>query len=162
MGALAIWMFIQAGGSIAWSTGEAKTGADMWLGILGGGALWVSIYATFVLNFCDFTRGAKSKGSIVRGNFYGIPLNMLLFGVIVVVMTGAQFKIDGTIIQSPSDVVESIPNTFLLLAASTALLVLTIAVNLMANFVAPIYALTNLFPNTELPPRRMIWASSAC
>ncbi|MFJ6415250.1 NCS1 family nucleobase:cation symporter-1 [Paeniglutamicibacter sp. NPDC091659] len=146
MGALAIWMFIQAGGSIAWSTGEAKTGADMWLGILGGGALWVSIYATFVLNFCDFTRGAKSKGSIVRGNFYGIPLNMLLFGVIVVVMTGAQFKIDGTIIQSPSDVVESIPNTFLLLAASTALLVLTIAVNLMANFVAPIYALTNLFP----------------
>ncbi len=146
MGALALWMFIQAGGSIAWSTGEAKTGADMWLSILGGGALWVSIYATFVLNFCDFTRNAISKKSVVRGNFFGIPLNMLLFGVIVVMMTGAQFKIDGTIITSPSDVVESIPNVFLLLAASTALLVLTIAVNLMANFVAPIYALTNLFP----------------
>lgn len=40
----------------------------------------------------------------------------------------------------------AIPNTFLLLAASAALLILTIAVNLMANFVAPIYALTNLFP----------------
>lgn len=146
MGALAIWMFVQAGGSIAWSTGNAKTGVDMWLGILGGGALWVSIYATFVLNFCDFTRSARSKGSIVRGNFWGIPLNMLLFGLIVVVMTGAQFKIDGTIIDSPSDVVEAIPNTFLLLAASAALLILTIAVNLMANFVAPIYALTNLFP----------------
>ena len=139
-------MFAQAGGSIAWSTGNTKTGLDMWLGILGGGALWVSIYATFVLNFCDFTRSAKSKGSIVRGNFFGIPLNMLLFGLIVVVMTGAQFKIDGTIIDSPSDVVAAIPNTFLLLAASAALLVLTIAVNLMANFVAPIYALTNLFP----------------
>ena len=146
MGALALWMFIQAGGSIAWSTGETKTGVDMWLGILGGGALWVSIYGTFVLNFCDFTRSAVSKRAIVRGNFYGIPLNMLLFGVIVVVMTGAQFKIDGTVIQSPSDVVEAIPNTFLLIMASLALLVLTIAVNLMANFVAPIYALTNLFP----------------
>ena len=146
MGALAVWMFAQAGGSIAWSTGDTKTGVDMWIGILGGGALWVSIYATFVLNFCDFTRSAKSKGSIVRGNFWGIPLNMLLFGLIVVVMTGAQFKIDGTIIDSPSDVVEAIPNTFLLLAASMALLILTIAVNLMANFVAPIYALTNLFP----------------
>ncbi|MET0871148.1 MAG: NCS1 family nucleobase:cation symporter-1 [Paeniglutamicibacter terrestris] len=146
MGALAVWMFTRAGGSIAWSTGNTKTGLDMWLGILGGGALWVSIYGTFVLNFCDFTRSAKSKGSIVRGNFWGIPLNMLLFGVIVVVMTGAQFKIDGTIIDSPSDVVAAIPNTFLLLAASAALLILTVAVNLMANFVAPIYALTNLFP----------------
>lgn len=146
MGALAIWMFIEAGGSIAWSTGETKTGIDMWVGILGGGALWVSIYGTFVLNFCDFTRSAVSKKSIVRGNFFGIPLNMLLFGVIVVVLTGAQFKIDGTIITSPSDVVEAIPNTLLLILASLALLILTIAVNLMANFVAPIYALTNLFP----------------
>lgn len=89
MGALAVWMFAQAGGSIAWSTGDTKTGLDIWIGIFGGGALWVSIYATFVLNLCDFTRSAKSRGSIVRGNFWGIPLNMLLFGVIVVVMTGA-------------------------------------------------------------------------
>ena len=34
----------------------------------------------------------------------------------------------------------------MLLLASGALLVLTIAVNLMANFVAPTYALNNLFP----------------
>ena len=34
----------------------------------------------------------------------------------------------------------------LLVLASLALIVLTIAVNLMANFVAPTYALTNLFP----------------
>ena len=96
MGALAVWMFIQAGGSIAWSTGRSHDRCRHVAQILGGGALWVSIYGTFVLNFCDFTRGAKSKGSIVRGNFCGIPLNMLLFGVIVVVMAGAQFKIDGT------------------------------------------------------------------
>lgn len=148
MGTLAVWMFIKAGGSIAWSTRETKTGLDMWLSILGGGALWVSIYGTFVLNFCDFTRSAASKRAIVVGNFWGIPLNMLLFGVIVVVMAGAQFKIDGTIIESPSDVVKLIPNTFLLVMASLALLILTIAVNLMANFVAPIYALSNLFPRT--------------
>lgn len=144
--ALAVWMFAKAGFSIAWSTGKDLSGGDMWLHILGGGALWVAIYGTFVLNFCDFTRSAKTKKSIVKGNFWGIPINMLLFGAITVVLAGAQFKIDGRIIESPSDVVASIPNTFLLAAASAALLVLTIAVNLMANFVAPTYALTNLFP----------------
>ena len=30
--------------------------------MLGGGSLWVSIYGTFVLNFCDFTRNAKTAG----------------------------------------------------------------------------------------------------
>ncbi|MBB6405758.1 NCS1 nucleoside transporter family [Arthrobacter sp. AZCC_0090] len=143
---LAIWMFFQAGGSIAWSTHNSLVGGEMWRTIFAGGALWVSIYATFVLNFCDFTRSSQSKKSIVRGNFWGIPINMLLFGAIVVVLAGAQFKINGTIIGSPSDIVQTVPNTLLLVAAALALLVLTIAVNLMANFVAPIYALTNLFP----------------
>lgn len=118
----------------------------MWLAVLGGASMWVAIYGTFVLNFCDFTRGAVSRRCIVRGNFLGIPLNMAVFGAIVVVLSGAQFAIDGTIIESPSDVVRSIPSTPLLVLACLALLVLTVAVNLMANFVAPIYALTNLFP----------------
>ncbi|WP_434621686.1 NCS1 family nucleobase:cation symporter-1 [Arthrobacter sp. A5] len=143
---LAVWMFVQAGGSIAWSTSHSLTGGEMWRTIFAGGALWVSIYATFVLNFCDFTRSSTTRKSIIKGNFWGIPINMLLFGVIVVVLAGAQFKINGTIIASPSDIVQTVPNTILLVAAALALLVLTIAVNLMANFVAPIYALTNLFP----------------
>lgn len=146
MATIAIWMFVQAGGSIAWQTNQGLQGAEMWRTNFAGGALWVAIYGTFVLNFCDFTRSAKSAKSIVRGNFWGIPINMLLFGAIVVVISGAQFKIDGTIIESPSDIVQTIPNTFLLVVACLALLILTIAVNLMANFVAPVYALTNLFP----------------
>ncbi|ACL41155.1 permease for cytosine/purines uracil thiamine allantoin [Pseudarthrobacter chlorophenolicus A6] len=146
MAAMAIWIFVEAGGSIAWSSNNALEGLDMWRTIFAGGALWVSIYGTFVLNFCDFTRSAVSKNAVVRGNFWGIPINMLLFGAIVVVMAGGQFKINGTIIQSPSDIVQTIPNTLFLVLACLALLILTIAVNLMANFVAPVYALTNLFP----------------
>lgn len=144
--ALAIWMLFESGFNISLSTGETKTGGQMWAAMFGAAALWVSIYGTFVLNFCDFTRGASSKKAIIKGNFFGIPLNMLFFGAIVVVLTGTQFSINGKVITSPSDVVGAIPNTFLLLLASAALLVLTIAVNLMANFVAPTYALTNLFP----------------
>ena len=145
MAALAVWIYLKAG-SIAWSNGDPPHRRRHVAGDFRRGALWVSIYATFVLNFCDFTRASKTRKSIIQGNFWGIPINTLFFGVIVMVMAGAQFKIDGTVIESPADIVHAIPNTFLLVAASLALLVLTIAVNLMANFVAPIYALTNLFP----------------
>jgi nucleobase:cation symporter-1, NCS1 family len=144
--ALAIWMFVEAGGSIAWSTADSLTGVEMWVRIFQSAALWVVIYGTFVLNFCDFTRGAPSERSVVRGNFYGIPINMMFFAAIVIVLAGAQYKIDGTIIEGPTDVVNAIPNTFLLVLACLALIILTIAVNLMANFVAPIYTLANLFP----------------
>lgn len=144
--AIAIWMFWQAGGAIALSTPESLTGGAMWRQIFVGGALWVAIYGTFVLNFCDFTRSAKSRQAVTRGNLFGIPVNMLFFGCIVVVLAGGQFKINGQIIESPADIVQTIPNTFLLVLACLALLVLTVAVNLMANFVAPIYMLANLFP----------------
>ncbi|MCI9888906.1 NCS1 family nucleobase:cation symporter-1 [Micrococcales bacterium 31B] len=143
---LAIWMLARADFSIAWSTSNPLSGGEMWRAILGGGALWVSIYATFVLNFCDFTRGAKSRRAIVMGNFWGIPINTFLFAAVAMVMAGAQYKIDGQVIASPADIVHAIPNTFLLLIASFALLLLTVAVNVMANIVAPVYALTSFFP----------------
>lgn len=144
--AIAIWMFLRAGGSIALSTPQSLNGGAMWREIFVGGALWIAIYGTFVLNFCDFTRSAKSRAAITRGNLLGIPINMMFFGCIVVVLAGGQFKINGQIIESPADIVQTIPNTFLLVLACLALLVLTVAVNLMANFVAPIYMLANLFP----------------
>ena len=146
MVALAVWMLSEADWTIAWSTPDSVTGGEMWAKIIGGASLWVAIYGTFVLNFCDFTRNASSKKSIVRGNFWGIPLNMLLFGGIVIVLAGAQFRIDGRVIESPADIVQTVPNTLLLVLACLALLILTVAVNMMANFVAPIYALCNLFP----------------
>ncbi|WOC11016.1 NCS1 family nucleobase:cation symporter-1 [Gordonia sp. MP11Mi] len=144
--ALAVWMLSNADWTIAWTTPDSITGGDMWLKIVGGASLWVAIYGTFVLNFCDFTRNATSKRSIVRGNFWGIPLNMLVFGGIVITLAGAQFRIDGQVIESPSDIVRTVPNTLLLVLACLALLILTVAVNMMANFVAPIYALNNLLP----------------
>lgn len=116
------------------------------VGFAVGAALWVVIYGTFVLNVCGFTRSAKNKAAIVKGNIIGIPVNMLFFAAIVVVLAGAQFEINGNIITGPSDIVQTIPNTFLLVAACVALILVTIAVNLLANFVAPIYMLANLFP----------------
>ncbi|MFK3677675.1 NCS1 family nucleobase:cation symporter-1 [Microbacterium sp. NPDC090218] len=144
--ALAVWVLVQSGFQINWAPHGTVEGGELWLKMLGAASLWVAIYGTFVLNFCDFTRGAKSRSAIVRGNFWGIPINMLFFGVIVVVLAGGSFEIGGQVISSPADVVAAIPNTFLLVLASLALIALTVAVNLMANFVAPTYAFTNLLP----------------
>ncbi len=157
--ALAIWIFSEAHWSIAPSTSDSLSGGAMWRQIFAGGALWVAIYATFVLNFCDFTRAAKSRAAITRGNLAGIPINMLFFGGIVVVLAGGQYRINGEIITSPADIVQSIPSTAFLVLASLALIILTIAVNLMANFVAPIYMLANLFPR-HLNFRRAGWVSA--
>jgi NCS1 family nucleobase:cation symporter-1 len=143
---LAAYVLYVSGGQIVWEPPDAVTGGEMWREILGGGALWVAIYGTFVLNFCDFTRGAKTKKSIVWGNLFGIPVNTLFFGVIVVVLAGGRLAIDGKVIASPTDVVESIGSTPMLVLACVSLLILTIAVNLMANFVAPSFALAALLP----------------
>lgn len=143
---MALWVFARADYSIAWSIAHPLTGSEMWLMIFAGACLWVVIYGTFALNVCDFTRCVDSRRSIVIGNFTGILLNMMLFALIVVVLAGAQFNINGEIIESPADIVRHIPSLAWRTAASVALIVLTIAVNLVANFVAPNYMLADLFP----------------
>ena len=144
--ALAGWILYASGGQLHWSAPSVKAEGSKWVQILGAASLWVALYGTFVLNFCDFTRGTMSRRAVVKGNFWGIPINMLIFGLVVVILTGGQLSIDGTLITSPIDIIQKIPNKPLLILASFALIILTIAVNLMANFVAPALALTNLLP----------------
>lgn len=143
---LAIWVLYSSGGHLRWSPPKPLSGSEMWSHIFGAAALWVSIYATFLLNFCDFTRSAVSRQTVIKGNFWGIIVNVMFFGVIAMILAGGQLSIDGVLIHSASDVVRMIPNTALLVLASLSLLILTIAVNLMANFVAPCYTLSNLLP----------------
>ncbi len=120
--ALAAWMYLRAGASIAWSSGEPMSGSQMWLKIFGGAAFWVTLYGTMILNFCDFARGCPDRRTISVGNFWGLPVNILLFGLFAVVLAGAQFRIDGQLIQSPTDIVAAIPDTLFLVLASLALL----------------------------------------
>jgi NCS1 family nucleobase:cation symporter-1 len=143
---LAAWVFIEAKGAIQWTGIHGLEGGGMWRTIFAGGALWVAIYGTFLLNFADITRSAVSRKSIVRGSFWGIAINMLLFGAIVVVLAGGRYKVNGTVIEAPSDIVASIPNTLFLVLACLIILILAIAANLTSNFVGPARALAELFP----------------
>ena len=146
VGSLALWMLFRTDFSIAWTSDQPASGGEMWRQVFAGAALWMSIYGTLILNFCDFSRRSPSKTAVVRGNFWGLFVNVLAFAVIAFILCGAQFQIDGTIIDSPTDIVAAIPNTLFLSLACLALVIVTMAVNVMANFVAPSYVLSNLAP----------------
>ncbi|WP_206336550.1 cytosine permease, partial [Pseudomonas viridiflava] len=89
---LAGWMYFQVGGNIAWSIREPLSGGEMWRNIFAGGALWLSIYGTLILNFCDFVRSSPCRKTILVGNFWGLPVNILVFAAITVLLCGGQFQ----------------------------------------------------------------------
>lgn len=143
---LAGWMYFQADGHIAWSIHEPLTGGEMWRNIFAGGALWLAIYGTLILNFCDFARSSPCRRTIQVGNFWGLPVNILVFAAITVLLCGGQFQLNGRVIESPTEIIAAIPNTFFLVLGCLAFLIVTVAVNIMANFVAPAFVLSNLAP----------------
>ena len=69
-----------------------------------------------------------------------------MFAGITVLLCGAQFQFNGTVIESPTQIIATIPNTFFLVLGCLAFLIVTVAVNIMANFVAPAFVLSNLAP----------------
>lgn len=143
---LAAWMYFQANGTIAWSNHTQMSTAEMWRNVFAGGALWLAIYGTLILNFSDFSRSSPCCKTIKIGNFWGLPVNILVFAGITVLLCGAQFQINGQVIESPTQIIASIPNTFFLVLGCLAFLIVTVAVNIMANFVAPAFVLSNLAP----------------
>ena len=140
-------MYFQANATIAWSIREPLSGGEMWRNIFAGGALWLAIYGTLILNFCDFARSSPCRKTIKVGNFWGLPVNILVFAVISFVLSGAQFSIDGTVIDSPTQIIAAIPDKTFLVLGCLAFLIVTVAVNIMANFVAPAFVLSSLAPS---------------
>lgn len=113
---------------------------------LPGGALWLAIYGTLILNFCDFARSSPCRKTIKVGNFWGLPVNILVFAIITVLLCGGQFQLNGQVIESPTQIIAAIPNTLFLVLGCLAFWIVTVAVNIMANFVAPAFVLSNLAP----------------
>ena len=52
--------------------------------MLGAIALVVSYFSGPMLNFGDFSRYGKSFEAVKKGNFWGLPVNFLLFSLLVV------------------------------------------------------------------------------
>ena len=57
--------------------------------------LIVAYFAALLLNFGDFARFAKSEQAMKAGNFWGLPVNFIVFAIITVIVTGGSMKVFG-------------------------------------------------------------------
>ncbi len=148
-------MFVLAGWMI-WKTGlssfsmqlsdKQSTGLET-IGLMAGAAmLIVAYFAALLLNFGDFSRFAKSEAAMKRGNFWGLPVNFIVFALITVIVTGGSMQVFGEAIMDPVLIVERINNPVATIVGSITFIVATMGINIVANFVSPAYDIANLAP----------------
>ena len=144
---MAVWLFAMADWHIPMNLSvHPLSGSDALQGVLTGAFLLVSTYATMLLNYCDFTRFAKSERAVIVGNFWGIPINFAAFAAISITMTIGTVVVFGHAITDPALILAKVPNTFVLVVGALMFIVATIGVNVVLNFVSPAYDLANVWP----------------
>jgi NCS1 family nucleobase:cation symporter-1 len=125
---LAGWMISKTGldsFSMQLST-QQHTGLES-IGLMASAAmLIVAYFAALLLNFGDFSRFAKSEAAMKRGNFWGLPVNFILFAIITVIVTGGSMKVFGEAIMDPVLIVEKINNPVASIVGSITFIIATL------------------------------------
>ncbi len=114
--------------------------------MLGAIALVVSYFSGPMLNFGDFSRYGKSFAAVKRGNFLGLPVNFLLFSVLVVVTASLTLPVFGELITDPVQTVARIDSTFAIVLGALTFAIATIGINIVANFISPAFDFSNVSP----------------
>jgi NCS1 family nucleobase:cation symporter-1 len=114
--------------------------------LMAVGATWVTYFAALYLNFCDFSRYAKDKDAVRKGNLWGLPVNLILFSLVAGVTTLAAFKVYGEVMLHPEQISAKFDNWSLALLAALTFAVATLGINVVANFVSPAFDFANVFP----------------
>ncbi len=145
--AVYVVMFLLAGW-IVWKAGwdsldlslsdKVLTGGESFVAMGSAILLVVSYFAALLLNFGDFSRYARTERDMKVGNFLGLPVNFILFAIIVVIVTAGSAKVFGHMIMDPIEIVSKIDNKWAVVLGSVTFIV--------ANFVSPAYDFANLFP----------------
>ncbi|MEH3085917.1 MAG: NCS1 family nucleobase:cation symporter-1 [Xylophilus ampelinus] len=121
-------------------------GLAAWSAMGSAVLLVVSYFAALLLNFGDFSRFARTEQAMRRGNFLGLPVNFILFSLIVVIVTAGSAKVFGSMIMDPVEIVARIDNKVAVVVGSLTFVIATMGINIVANFVSPAYDIANLFP----------------
>ncbi len=112
------------------------------------GATWITYFAALYLNFCDFSRYAKDKDTVRKGNLWGLPVNLILFSLVAGITTIAAFKVYGEVMLHPEQISAKFDSWLLALLAALTFAVATLGINVVANFVSPAFDFANVFPRT--------------
>ncbi|HQT85699.1 MAG: nitrate reductase [Acidiphilium sp. 37-64-53] len=149
MFALALWIVSQAGiGHISFNLAATPLhgGAILWQMILAI-ALVAGYFAGPTLNFADFARYCGSNADVRKGNFWGLPVNFLLFSIVTVVVVSGTIPVFGHMITDPVITVGKIGNTTAALLGAFTFVTATIGINIVANFVSPAFDFSNCAPS---------------
>ena len=148
MFALMAWILYHAGfGSLNLTlNNEALTGTQTIGEMINAMLLVVAYFAALLLNFGDFSRFGKSERQMKVGNFLGLPVNFLVFSIIVVIVTAGSVSVFGEMLMDPVEIVARIDNKVAVFIGSVTFIIATMGINIVANFVSPAYDFANLFP----------------
>jgi NCS1 family nucleobase:cation symporter-1 len=122
------------------------TGWSMISTMFSATALVVSYFSGPMLNFGDFSRYGRRYASVQWGNFWGLPVNFVVFSLLTVLTAAATVPVYGRLITDPVETVGQIDNTFALVLAALTFTTATIGINIVANFVSPAFDFSNVSP----------------
>jgi NCS1 family nucleobase:cation symporter-1 len=125
--------------------GGQKTGNTLVV-MLGAIALVVSYFSGPMLNFGDFSRYGRSFSAVKRGNFLGLPVNFLMFSLLVVITAAATVPVFGELITDPVKTVARIDSTLAIVLGALTFTIATIGINIVANFISPAFDFSNISP----------------
>ena len=109
-------------------------------------ALVVSYFSGPMLNYGDFSRYGKSFAAVKKGNFLGLPVNFLVFALLVVVTAAATRPVFGELIDDPVQTVARLDSTTAVVLGALTFMIATIGINIVANFVSPAFDFSNVSP----------------
>lgn len=146
--ALAIYLVVRAGGfsALDLSLGVAEPERGIVFTFCAAVAIMVSYFSGPALNFGDIARYGESFKAVKRGNFLGLPVNVVFFSILVVVTAAATLPVYGSLITDPVETIALIDNTTAVVVGALTVMIATVGINIVANFIAPAFDFSNVAP----------------
>lgn len=110
-------------------------------------ATWITYFAALYLNFCDFSRYATDEKALMKGNLWGLPVNLLAFCLVAGVTTTAAYSVYGEVLLHPEQISAKFDSLFLAILAAATFAIATLGINVVANFVSAAFDFSNVFPS---------------
>ncbi|BBY20192.1 NCS1 family nucleobase:cation symporter-1 [Mycobacterium stomatepiae] len=130
---------------VGFDLGGTKNGSTVAV-MAGAVALVVSYFSGPMLNFGDFSRYGSSFYAVRKGNFLGLPVNFLVFTLLVLFTTAATVPVFGELITDPVQTVARIDSTTAIVLGALTFTIATIGINIVANFISPAFDFSNIRP----------------
>ena len=103
-------------------------------------------FSAVIINFSDFSRYARDKSAMTKGNLWGLPFNMILFSALALLTTAGAAVVYGEAIINPTEIVEKSDSVLLSVIAAVTFFAATMGINLVANFIPAVNGIANMAP----------------